>query len=176
MIRGGPAVMKKTVGIAVSCGCFGLYLLIAILQFRAYISASAGSFLWNEDYSRLERYQYFAQYAVRIAAFYPLTLLFRRMRRWKMWGKICAAIGVLVLPTLLVRLGNACYLDCTLKAAGGEQNLGKFLAYLVLRLLAAVISTLLLVAAAHGLGLMGRRQPRKKIDAASQTEEKSAEA
>ena len=109
---------------------------------------------------------HFAQYAVRIASLSPLTLLFRRMRRWKMWGKICAAIGLLVLPTLLVRLGNACYLDCTLKAAGGERNLGKFPAYLVLRLLAAVISTLLPVAGAHGLGLMGEMQSPEKIDAA----------
>ena len=59
------------------------------------------------------------------------------MRRWKMWGKICAAIGVLVLPTLLVRLGNACYLDCTLKAVEGRRCLGTFLAYLAFRLLGA---------------------------------------
>ena len=109
---------------------------------------------------------HFAQYAVRIASLSPLILLFRRMRRWKMWGKICAAIGLLVLPTLLVRLGNACYLDCTLKAAGGERNLGKFPAYLAFRLLAAVISTLLPVAGAHGLGLMGERQSPEKIDTA----------
>lgn len=157
---------KKNVGVVVSCGCFGGYLLLVALQLRAYIGVSAGGFLWNEDYSRLERYQYFAQYAVQIASFYPLNLLFRRMRRWKKWGKICAAIGVLVLPTLLVRLGNACYLDCTLKAVEGRRRLGTFLAYLAFRLLAAVISTLLPVAGAHGLGLMGERQSPGKIDAA----------
>lgn len=157
---------KKNVGVVVSCGCFGGYLLLVVLQLRAYIGVSAGGFLWNEDYSRLERYQYFAQYAVQIASFYPLNLLFRRMRRWKKWGKICAAIGVLVLPTLLVRLGNACYLDCTLKAVEGRRRLGTFLAYLAFRLLAAMISTLLPVAGAHGLGLMGERQSPGKIDAA----------
>ncbi|MDO4388786.1 MAG: hypothetical protein Q4C31_07005 [Eubacteriales bacterium] len=167
---------KKNVGVVVSCGCFGGYLLLVALQLRAYIGVSAGGFLWNEDYSRLERYQYFAQYAVQIASFYPLTLLFRRMRRWKKWGKICAATGVLVLPALLVRLGNACYLDCTLKAVEGQRRLGTFLAYLAFRLLAAVLATLLPVAGAHGLGLMGERPSPGKIDAAPPPPAESGEA
>lgn len=158
---------KKTVGTIISSVSFLIYVLLAVVQYRSYIGVFQGRTTLGSYVALQSMIQSYAAWLIQIAAFFPLLVFFRHTIHWNRGAKCCMLIAAIVVPSILSSIGTPFYSQSLNAISNGQIMTGAFWISILLNVISRAISTIIWVAAANGIGLLGKSDYQHKMSSDS---------
>lgn len=165
---------KNTIGTIISCVSFLVYAMLAILQYRSYVGVFQGKMTIGGYVAAQSMFNSYATWLVKIAAFFPLVVFFRRMLRWNRGARCGILILSIIVPLVISAISTPLYSQSLNLISNGVIMSGAFWMYQVFGVISGAISTLVYVAAAKGIGLLGKIDYQKNTSIDSITTENSS--